>query len=182
MPTDPSAGTLHPKKFRLLFVLGTRPEAIKLVSLIAMAKADPRFEVCVCSTGQHREMLKPVLDFFSIQPDFDFQLMKPGQSLTGIATGTLSGLDLAAREFRPTGIVVQGDTTSAFAGALFGFYSKIPVFHVEAGLRSGDMESPYPEEFNRRAVCAGLENSLCADTWRGCQSFSAKGICGGRLW
>lgn len=139
-------------KHRLLVVLGTRPEAIKLAPLVRLAKSDPRFETFVCSTGQHREMLKPVLEFFQITPDFDLDLMKPGQRLVDVLQGTLAGLDRVVASIKPSSIVVQGDTTSCLAAGLYGYYAGIDVHHVEAGLRSGDLTSPYPEEFNRRAV------------------------------
>ncbi len=136
----------------LLFVFGTRPETIKMAPLILQAQKDPRFKALVCSTGQHREMIKPLFDFFGIRPDFDLDLMKPGQSLIDISLGVMSGLQNILKTQKVDALVVQGDTTSCFIGSLVGFYSQIPVIHIEAGLRSGDMYSPYPEEFNRRAT------------------------------
>lgn len=143
---------------RILVVFGTRPEAIKLAPLILQAKKDSRFELFVCSTGQHREMLKPLLNFFEITPDFDLDLMKPGQTLTDISMGVMKGVHDILNKHPMDAVIVQGDTTSCFIAGLVAFYHKIPVMHVEAGLRSGDIYSPYPEEFNRKATAlvAGL--------------------------
>ena len=137
---------------KLLIVLGTRPEAIKLGPLIEKARRDPRFEVQVCSTGQHREMLLPVFDFFEIRPDVDFQIMKPGQALADVTSSILLGLRNWVRDNRPDWIIVQGDTTTTMAASLCAMYERIPVAHVEAGLRTGDIDSPFPEEFNRRVT------------------------------
>lgn len=136
----------------LLVVFGTRPETIKLAPLILQAKRDSRFKVLVCSTGQHREMIKPLFDFFGIKPDFDLNLMKPGQTLVDISSGVMLGLNDIFGKHKIDGVIVQGDTTSCFIGSLVSFYHRIPVLHVEAGLRSGDMYSPFPEEFNRKAT------------------------------
>lgn len=136
----------------LLFVFGTRPETIKMAPLILKAQKDPRFRVLVCSTGQHREMIKPLFDFFGITPDFDLDLMKPGQSLTDISLGVMKGLQDILKSIKVDAFLVQGDTTSCFIASLVGFYERIPVMHIEAGLRSGDIYSPYPEEFNRKAT------------------------------
>ncbi len=136
----------------LLVVFGTRPETIKLASLILKAKSDPRFRIIVCSTGQHREMIKPLFDFFGITPDYDLDLMKPGQSLTDISMGVMAGVHRILQEQKVDAVLVQGDTASCFVGSLVGFYHRVPVMHIEAGLRSGDIYSPYPEEFNRKAT------------------------------
>ncbi|MES2317535.1 MAG: UDP-N-acetylglucosamine 2-epimerase (non-hydrolyzing) [Pseudomonadota bacterium] len=138
----------------LLFVFGTRPEAIKLAPLVLAARAHGGFTVRVCVTAQHREMLDSVLGFFRIQPDFDLDLMRPGQSLTGVTTGALDGLAPVLAAVRPLWTVVQGDTTTAFAAALAAFYSGARVAHVEAGLRTGDISQPFPEEMNRKLVGA----------------------------
>jgi len=135
-----------------LFILGTRPEAIKLAPVINIFKGSNKFEVKVCSTGQHREMLKQVLDFFNIVPDFELDVMRDNQSLFGATKRILSGLEDVLEQFKPDLIFVQGDTTTAFVGALAGFYKKIEVAHIEAGLRSFDKYSPYPEEINRKLV------------------------------
>lgn len=145
---------------KVLYVFGTRPEAIKLAPLILQTRQDPRFTMKVASTGQHREMLKPIFEFFGIKPDYDLDLMKPGQSLIDVSVGVMQGLrEILQKEKKEKfdALIVQGDTTSCFIASLVGFYEKIPVVHVEAGLRSGDMHSPFPEEFNRRAT------SLIAD-------------------
>ncbi len=136
----------------ILVIFGTRPEAIKLAPFILRAKTDSRFRIIVGSTGQHREMLKPLLNFFEIKPDFDLDLMKPGQSLVDISIGVMKGLDQYLSDNKVDGVVVQGDTTSCFKASLIAFYHKVPVIHVEAGLRSGDIYSPFPEEFNRKAT------------------------------
>lgn len=139
---------------RLLFVFGTRPEAIKLAPLVLAARAQPLFKVMVCVTAQHRDMLDSVLAFFHIQPDLDLDLMTPGQTLTSVTTGALGGLEPVLDAARPDWMVVQGDTTSAFAAALAAFYAGVPVAHVEAGLRTGNIFEPFPEEMNRRLLGA----------------------------
>ncbi|MCX6292646.1 MAG: UDP-N-acetylglucosamine 2-epimerase (non-hydrolyzing) [Bacteroidetes bacterium] len=139
---------------RLLFIFGTRPEAIKLAPLVKEFQSHPgKFEVKVCVTAQHREMLDQVLDFFSIQPDFDLNIMKPGQSLFDVTVTALKELEKVLDAFHPQLVFVQGDTTTAFIGALAAYYKKIKVAHIEAGLRSGNKYSPFPEEMNR--VLAG---------------------------
>ncbi len=135
-----------------LFILGTRPEAIKLAPVIKLFKGSNKFEVKICSTGQHKEMLKQVLNFFDIVPDFELDVMRENQSLFGATKRILSGLEDVLEGFKPDLIFVQGDTTTAFVGALAGFYKKIKVAHIEAGLRSFDKYSPYPEEINRKLV------------------------------
>jgi UDP-N-acetylglucosamine 2-epimerase (non-hydrolysing) len=135
---------------KILFVFGTRPEAIKMAPLIKAMEKDGHFLSKVCVTGQHRKMLDQVLEFFHIVPDFDLQLMKENQTLADITAGVVKGVDqIIKEEFRPDYIIVQGDTTTAMAGALAAFYSKVKVIHIEAGLRSHDKYSPYPEELNR---------------------------------
>lgn len=135
-----------------LFIFGTRPEAIKMAPIIAEFKKNEQFTVRVCVTGQHREMLDQVLDFFSIQPDYDLSVMSPNQTLFEVTSKILIGLKAVLTEYCPDNIFVQGDTTSAFVGALAGYYEKIKVSHIEAGLRSGDLFSPFPEEGNRVMV------------------------------
>ncbi len=135
---------------KLMVVLGTRPEAIKLAPVILGAKdrADT-FETVVITTGQHKEMLAQMLDEFGITPDKDLQIMKPDQTLAHITTAALEGLSDAITAHQPDWVVVQGDTTTTFAGALAAFYQKVKVAHVEAGLRTYDKHQPYPEEINR---------------------------------
>jgi UDP-N-acetylglucosamine 2-epimerase (non-hydrolysing) len=139
---------------KLLFVFGTRPEAIKLAPLINLALGDSRFEVRICVTGQHREMLQQVLWLFGITPDFDLRLMKANQTLTDITCGVLKGLGDVLDQWTPDRIVVHGDTTTTFAASLAAFYRRIGVVHVEAGLRTGDLNAPWPEELNRKLTAA----------------------------
>jgi len=135
---------------RILFIFGTRPEAIKLCPLIHRLRLEPeRFQVKVCVTAQHRGMLDQVLEVFAITPDFDLDLMQPGQTLSGLTARILAELEPAIAAERPGLVVVQGDTTTTFAGALAAFYHRIAVAHVEAGLRTGDLHQPFPEELNR---------------------------------
>ncbi len=142
-----------PKK--IMVVLGTRPECIKLAPVIAALQARPAdCQTIVCSTGQHREMLAQALATFDLAVDIALDVMRPDQTLPGLTAALLTGLSAAVAETQPDRIVVQGDTTTAFAGALAGYYAKVPVAHVEAGLRSFDRYSPFPEEINRRMVAS----------------------------
>lgn len=135
---------------KLLFIFGTRPEAVKMAPLIKEFEKHPdHFDVKVAVTGQHREMLDQVLQFFNIKPDYDLNLMKPNQTLFDVTADALRGMEKILEEVKPDLVIVQGDTTTVFAGALAGFYKKISVAHLEAGLRSGDKYSPFPEEINR---------------------------------
>ncbi|MDB5777784.1 MAG: hypothetical protein JWP79_2500 [Polaromonas sp.] len=135
---------------KILLVFGTRPEAIKMAPLVKTLQAQPAFEVRVCVTAQHRQMLDQVLNLFDIEPDYDLNLMKPGQDLHDITSGVLMGLKSVLSEWRPDVVLVHGDTSTTFAAALAAFYQRIPVGHVEAGLRTGDLYSPWPEEANRK--------------------------------
>ena len=138
---------------KLLFIFGTRPEAIKMAPIIHACLQYPQeLDVKVCLTGQHREMLEQVLHFFGIKGDYDLSLMQPGQTLFDITSKGLSLLQPVMAESRPDLVLVQGDTTSAFVGALAAFYSKVAIAHVEAGLRSNDKYSPFPEEINRKLI------------------------------
>lgn len=135
---------------RVLVVCGTRPEGVKLAPVVRALKARPdAFDTRLCVTGQHKQMLDPILRFFSLEPDFDLALMKPGQTLTDITAGAVQKLKPVLDEVKPDVVLVQGDTTTAFAGALAAFYEKVKVGHVEAGLRTGNRYSPFPEEMNR---------------------------------
>jgi UDP-N-acetylglucosamine 2-epimerase (non-hydrolysing) len=136
----------------ILVAMGTRPEAIKLFPVIHALKREPNFNVTVCVTAQHREMLDQVLAIADIEPDVDLDLMRPNQSLPQITSRILTGIDEVLKESKPDRVLVQGDTTTAMAAALSAYYHKIPVDHVEAGLRSGDIYSPFPEEVNRKVV------------------------------
>jgi UDP-N-acetylglucosamine 2-epimerase (non-hydrolysing) len=133
----------------ILLVFGTRPEAIKLAPVALALDADPRFNVSICSTGQHRDMVSPVCELFGLQVDHDLDLMVPGQTIDHVTTATLSRLPEVFAKTRPDRIIVQGDTSTAFAAGLSAFFHKIPIAHVEAGLRTHDLRSPWPEEGNR---------------------------------
>lgn len=135
---------------KVLFVFGTRPEAIKLAPLIKKFQTEQEFECRVAVTAQHREMLDQVLTLFNIVPEYDLDLMKPGQDLNSITTRILDGLKSVFQEFKPDLTFVHGDTTTCFSASLAAFYHRIPVAHVEAGLRTGNMQSPWPEEANRK--------------------------------
>jgi UDP-N-acetylglucosamine 2-epimerase (non-hydrolysing) len=137
---------------RILTVFGTRPEAIKLFPVIHALASDARFESRVCVSGQHREMLDQVLAIAGIAPDRDLGLMQPAQSLDALTAALLTGIGTVFDDERPDWVVVQGDTATAMTGALAAYYRKIPVAHVEAGLRSGDIHHPWPEEINRRVI------------------------------
>ena len=134
----------------VLFIFGTRPEAIKLCPLVHQLRSRPdRFQVKVCVTAQHRDMLDQVMEVFSVRPDFDLNLMQPDQTLSGLTARILAGVEPILKTDRPDLVIVQGDTTTTFASALAGFYQGIEVAHVEAGLRTGDPRQPFPEEMNR---------------------------------
>ena len=137
---------------KILTVFGTRPEAIKLFPLVHALADDPRFESRVCISAQHREMLDQVLDIAGIVPDHDLDLMTPGQTLDALTARALVEIGKVLDLEQPDWVVVQGDTTTVMAGAIAAYYRKIPVCHVEAGLRSGDIHHPWPEEVNRRVV------------------------------
>lgn len=135
---------------KILLVFGTRPEAIKMAPLVHEFKRHPaQFETLVCVTGQHREMLHQVLDLFQIVPDFDLDIMKPNQDLYDVTCNVLIGMRDVLKETKPDVVLVHGDTTTSMAAALAAFYQQIPVAHVEAGLRTGNIYSPWPEEMNR---------------------------------
>ena len=137
---------------KVMMVFGTRPEAIKMCPLVLELRKSQKLETIVCVSGQHREMLKQVLDIFGVVPDYDLDIMKQGQDLTDVTTAILMGMREILRVEQPDIILVHGDTTTAFAAGLAAFYQQIPIGHVEAGLRTYQMNSPYPEEFNRQAV------------------------------
>jgi UDP-N-acetylglucosamine 2-epimerase (non-hydrolysing) len=134
------------------FVLGTRPEAIKLAPVIQVFQKSAKFQTYVVLTGQHREMVSQVMDIFGLQADRDLDIMQPQQTLTDITQRSLLGLDRLLQELQPQLTIVQGDTTTAFAAALASFYRQIPIGHVEAGLRTDHLFDPYPEEANRRLI------------------------------
>ncbi|WP_278287324.1 non-hydrolyzing UDP-N-acetylglucosamine 2-epimerase [Caloranaerobacter ferrireducens] len=135
---------------KVMTIFGTRPEAIKMAPLVKKLEKNKDFESVVCVTAQHREMLDMVLELFNIQPDYDLNIMTHGQSIIDITSKALYGLDEVMKKERPDIVLVHGDTTTTLVGAQAAFYNKIKVGHVEAGLRSGNIYSPYPEEMNRR--------------------------------
>jgi UDP-N-acetylglucosamine 2-epimerase (non-hydrolysing) len=137
---------------KVLTVFGTRPEAIKMAPLVHALADHPDFGGLVCVTAQHREMLDQVLNIFEIHPDIDLNLMRPGQDLFEVTSSVLLGMKRVLQEVQPDVVLVHGDTTTAMATAMAGFYAGIPVGHVEAGLRTHDLHSPFPEEFNRQVV------------------------------
>ena len=135
---------------KILLVFGTRPEAIKMAPLVKAFENEPTIESKVCVTAQHREMLDQVLEMFDIKPEYDLNIMKPGQDLFDVTSNVLLGLKNVLNEFKPDVVLVHGDTTTSSSASLASFYNKIKVGHVEAGLRTGDLYSPWPEEANRQ--------------------------------
>lgn len=145
-------------RLRVLLVFGTRPEAIKMAPLVNALRGEPTIDSFVCVTGQHRQMLDQVLELFDIIPDYDLNLMRPGQDLTSLTNGVLAGLKPVFDAVRPDIVLVHGDTTTTFAASLASFYQQAAVGHVEAGLRTGNIHSPWPEEANRKLT--GVLTSL----------------------
>ena len=137
---------------KILTIFGTRPEAIKMCPVIKELNRRKEIKCTVCLTGQHKEMLEQVMSLFEIQAEYNLQIMKKNQTLSMITSDILNGLDSIFEKEQPDLVLVHGDTSSSFAAALAAFYHHIPVGHVEAGLRTYNMQSPYPEEFNRQAV------------------------------
>ena len=140
------------KKIKVMSVFGTRPEAIKMAPLVKELEKRKEIESIVAVTAQHREMLDQVLETFKITPDYDLNIMKQGQTLGDVTTRALQGLEGVIKECKPDIVLVHGDTTTTFAGALAAFYNQVDIGHVEAGLRTYDKYSPYPEEMNRQMV------------------------------
>lgn len=171
---------IHVKQ--VLFIFGTRPEAIKLCPIVRHMRALRNgIQVKVCVTAQHRAMLDQVLDCFEVSPDFDLNLMTPGQTLAQITARALSALDPLLAEQQVDMAVVQGDTTTTMAGSLAAFYRRIPVAHVEAGLRTGDLAQPFPEEMNR-LVTSRLAALHFAPTEGARRNLLVEGIPGGQVW
>ena len=161
---------------KLLVVLGTRPEAVKLCPLILHLRCRAQdFHVKVCATSQHRSMLEQILRVFQVKPDYDLDVMQPGQSLCQSMARIMSALDPVLEQERPEMVVVQGDTTTTLAGALAAFYHKVPVGHVEAGLRTGDLRHPFPEEMNR-VMASRLSGLHFAPTLRAEANLLGEGI------
>ena len=149
------------EKLRIMSVFGTRPEAIKMAPLVRELASREDIESICCVTAQHREMLDSVLEVFSLKPDWDLDIMTPRQTLSTITSKCLTGMDEAIDALKPDMILVHGDTSTTFAGALSAFYHKVPVGHVEAGLRTYDKYSPYPEEMNRKLVTQIADLYFC---------------------
>jgi len=165
---------------KVLTVFGTRPEAIKMAPLVQALASDPSVQHVTCVTGQHRQMLDQVLGVFAIRPEHDLDLMKCGQDLAYLTTAVLDGVGRVLQLERPDWLVVQGDTTTAFAAALAGFYRHVPVAHVEAGLRTHNPLSPWPEEMNRRLV-ASLASLHCAPTQLAADNLSREAVPSDRI-
>jgi UDP-N-acetylglucosamine 2-epimerase (non-hydrolysing) len=153
---------------KVLFIFGTRPEAIKLCPVVLHLRTRPEFEVSVCVTAQHRSLLDQVLGVFGVTPEFDLDLMLPNQTLSQSTSRILAGLEPVIGQVRPDMILVQGDTTTTFCGALAGFYHKVPVGHVEAGLRTFDLLQPFPEELNRVLTTRMAALHFAATDWSAC--------------
>ena len=162
--------------FRVLAVVGTRPEAIKMAPIVLRLRQEPKtFRVTLCTTAQHRGLLDSPLGLFGLRPDVDLDLMQPNQTLNGLCSRIFEGIDACLAEQRPDWLLVQGDTTTVMAAALAGFHRCVRVAHVEAGLRTGDLENPFPEEMNRRV--ADLVSSLhLAPTRRAAEALRREGI------
>ncbi len=165
---------------RVSLIFGTRPEAIKLCPLVLALRDHADFTPHVCVTAQHREMLDQVLDVFGVVPDVDLNLMRPGQTLAGLTARAVEGIDGYLAEQRPEIVLVQGDTTTVFAAALAAFYHRIPVGHVEAGLRTGNLFSPYPEEMNR-VLTSRLAHLHFAPTKWSSANLLSEGIAEGQV-
>ena len=168
------------KPARILVIFGTRPEAIKLFPVINALKADAQFECIVCVSAQHREMLDQVLEIAGIVPDHDLDVMKPDQSLDELTARLLTGLGAVMDEVQPDRVIVQGDTATAMCGALAAFYRKVPVDHVEAGLRSGNIYHPWPEEVNRKVI-GSIASLHFAPTQTAANALLAENIDAGRV-
>lgn len=160
---------------KILSVFGTRPETIKMAPILDLLKREREVESYVCVTAQHRHMLDPFMNLFQIKADFDLDIMKPGQNLTDITTLVLTRLREVLLDLKPDLLLVQGDTATAFAGALAAFYEKIPVGHVEAGLRTGNAMMPWPEEMNRKLV-SSIANLHFAPTRTAQENLLKEGV------
>ncbi|WP_017296495.1 non-hydrolyzing UDP-N-acetylglucosamine 2-epimerase [Nodosilinea nodulosa] len=167
------------RKFKACIVLGTRPEAIKLAPVIQRFRQSPDFDTQVLLTGQHREMVDQVMALFDLSADGDLAIMQPRQTLTDITCRSLQGLEALFQQHRPDIVLVQGDTTTAFAAALAAFYQQIPVGHVEAGLRTDNIYNPFPEEANRRLV-SQIAQLHFAPTTLSMQHLEQSGVTGHR--
>lgn len=165
----------------VLSIVGTRPEAIKMAPVLSeFEKHGSHFRSLLCVTGQHREMLAQVLRLFDIQPDYDLDIMRPDQALSELTANLISHLDPVVKQTRPDWVLAQGDTTSVLAASLVAFYNGVPFGHVEAGLRTGDLQQPFPEEMNRR-VADCMARLLFAPTEKNRQNLLNEGCNGGRI-
>jgi len=163
------------KKFKVMTVFGTRPEAIKMAPVVKALQEQERLDCCVVLTAQHREMLDQVVRLFQIKPDYDLDLMKHGQTLAQLTSGVMEGLSKILLQEKPDMVLVQGDTTTTFISGLAAFYQKIPVGHVEAGLRTGNKYSPWPEEINRK-LTGSLADLHFAPTPTSAENLLREGI------
>lgn len=163
-------------RVRPLVIYGTRPEAIKMAPVVHESRRESSgLEPILCSTGQHREMLAQVTDYFGIEADVDLELMQPNQTLAGLTGCCIQRMDDVLKRYEPDCVVVQGDTTTAMVASMAAFYHRVPVVHIEAGLRTGDLAAPWPEEFNRRVV--SIATTLhCAPTRRAATALLAEGV------
>lgn len=173
MTLDQQTSGMKPR--RIMVVFGTRPEAIKMAPVVSALRANPGIETLVTVTAQHRQMLDQVLDLFSIVPDDDLDVMEPGQTLPGLFSKILLGMTAVMEKRKPDLVLVHGDTSTTLATALAAFYAKVPIAHVEAGLRTGDMYAPWPEEANR-CLTAPMTRLHFAPTERAAANLLAEGI------
>ena len=160
---------------KILTVFGTRPEAIKMAPLVKTLEGDPSIESRVCVTAQHRQMLDQVLELFDIKPNYDLNIMRPGQTLSSITSNILVNIEPILEEFRPNLILVHGDTTTTFSTSLAAYYQRISIGHIEAGLRTGNIYSPWPEEANRK-LTADLAKFHFAPTGKARQNLLREGV------
>lgn len=182
LPTVTSSSTPPNKRVtarsQVLVIFGTRPEAIKLCPVVRELRAmapEHKIEPVVCVTAQHRQMLDQVLETFDVHPDIDLNVMQPGQSLSGLTSRLIAALEPVMAEVRPSMVVVQGDTTTTFCGTLSAFYAGVPVAHVEAGLRTFDLKSPFPEEMNRLLTTRLSALHFAATPWAA-RNLEAEGV------
>ena len=171
---------MTPEYQKILFIFGTRPEAIKLCPVIQHLRSRPEFEVKVCVTAQHRALLDQVLEAFEVQPEFDLDSMQPDQALAESTSRILAALEPVMRSVRPNIVIVQGDTTTTLCGALAGFYHRVAVGHVEAGLRTGDPTQPFPEEMNRVLTTRLAALHFAATPWAA-SNLRAEGVAEERI-
>jgi UDP-N-acetylglucosamine 2-epimerase (non-hydrolysing) len=165
----------EPHRIKVMPIFGTRPEAIKMAPVVHALSADENFELVITVTAQHREMLDQFLRFFEMQPRYDLNIMREGQTLADITSRAVEGIDKVLRDENPDLVLVQGDTTTAFVGALVAYYHKIPCGHIEAGLRTGDKFAPFPEEINRKLIGAVADLHF-APTLRAKQNLMREGV------